>query len=240
VVRDVTADRDLTRQKDDFLTLMTQEIRTPLTTILGLGVTLDTYAAEMSAPRVRRMGRTIHRQADRLARLADDLFDVSRLETSTLMLAPRTVDLRGVAEAALGMLSATPGIDDVELRVPPGLLARADARRTEQVLAHLVENALVHGAAPVVVEGVDCDTEVELCVRDHGPGVPPATREVMFERLHSSDAAPRYCDRASGLGLSLVRGLVEAMGGRVWYEPADDGGGGATFLVTLPTPRSMP
>ena len=236
VVRDVTAERDLTRQKDDFLALMTQELRTPLTTILGLGVTLDTYAPELSAPRLRRMGRAIHQQAERLTRLADDLYDVSRLESATLLLTPRPIDLRAVAEAALGMLSATPGIDDVELRIPPGLTARGDARRMEQVLAHLVENALVHGAPPVIVEGVDCDTEVELCVRDHGGGLPPGGEELALGRLHPSGAAPRYRDRASGLGLSLVRGLVEAMGGRVWYEPSDDGG--AAFLVTLPTPTA--
>jgi PAS domain S-box-containing protein len=236
VVRDVTADRDLARQKDDFLALMTQELRHPLTTVLGLGVTLDTYASELSADRVARMGRSIHQQAERIARLADDLFDVSRLEANTLMLTPRTVDVRGVVEAALGMLPATPGIEDVELAVPHGLLARADARRLEQVVAHLVENALVHGVAPVRVEAIDCGSEIELCVRDHGPGLPPGSEDVVFTRLHPSGDSPRYRDRASGLGLSLVRGLVEAMGGRAWYEVGDEGG--ATFLVTLPVPRA--
>lgn len=235
VVRDVTADRDLARQKDDFLALMTQELRQPLTTVLGLGITLDTYAAELTPDRVARMGRSIHQHAERIARLADDLFDVSRLEANTLMLNPRTVDLASAAEAAMGMLAGLPGVADVALDIPAGTLVRADARRLEQVVAHLVENALVHGIAPVRVEAIAGQGAVELCVRDHGPGLPPGTEEAVFTRLHPSGDAPRYRDRASGLGLSLVRGLVEAMGGRVWYEPGDEGG--AAFLVALPAPR---
>jgi PAS domain S-box-containing protein len=235
VVRDVTADRELTRQKDDFLAVMTQELRNPVTTVLGLGVTLESYASELSAERVERMGRTIHKQAERIARLADDLFDVSRLESNTLLLTPRTVELRPVVDAALGMLDTASGVEEVEVVVPAGLLARADARRVEQVVAHLVENALVHGAAPVRVEAIDCGEVVELCVRDHGPGLPAGSEEAVFTRLHPSGDGVPYRDRASGLGLSLVRGLVEAMGGRAWYERPDEGG--AAFLVTLPTPQ---
>ncbi len=236
VVRDVTADRDLEQQKNDFLALITHELRQPVTTILGLGITLDSYADELGVERVRRMGKTIHQQAERIARLADDLFDVSRLESNSLLLTPRDVDLRPVVEAALGMLGDAPGLENIEVRVPPGLAVRADARRLEQVIAHLVENALTHGAPPVAIEAADLDTEVEVCVRDHGAGVPSGLEHTLFSQLHPTGEALRYRDRASGLGLALVRGLVEGMGGRAWYESAD--GGGSCFLFTLPTPRA--
>lgn len=232
VIRDVTADRELARQKDEFLALMTVELRSPLTIVLGLGVTLETYGAELSPERVARMGKAIHHHAERIARLADDLFDVSRLDSNTLLLSPRPVELRHVIEAALGMLATTDGIDDVEIRADAGVAVRADPRRLEQVVAHLVENALLHGAAPARIEVLEGDDTVELVVRDHGHGLPPGSEEVVFTRLHPSGDAPRYRDRAAGLGLSLVRGLVEAMGGRVVYESADDGG--ACFVVTLP------
>jgi K+-sensing histidine kinase KdpD len=108
----------------------------------------------------------------------------------------------------------------------------------EQVIAHLVENALNHGGPPVVIEAADLDTEVEISVRDHGGGVASGLEGSLFNQLHPTGDSLRYRDRASGLGLALVRGLVEAMGGRAWYEPADDGG--ACFLFTLPTPRRRP
>jgi PAS domain S-box-containing protein len=236
VVRDITAYRELEQQKNDFLALITHELRQPLTTILGLGITLGSYADELGVERVRRMGKSIHQQAERIARLADDLFDVSRLESNSLLLSPRDIDIRPVVEAALGMLGDAKGVDAVEVRVPPGLEVRADARRLEQVIAHLVENALNHGAPPVVIEAADLDTEVEISVRDHGSGVPAGIEQSLFSQLHPTGGdAPRYRDRTSGLGLVLVRGLVEAMGGRAWYEAADEGG--SCFLFTLPTPH---
>jgi PAS domain S-box-containing protein len=229
VVRDVTGARELEQQKNDFLALITHELRHPLTTILGLGVTLDTYADDLTRDRVRKVGTSIHQQAERIARLADDLFDVSRLQSNTLLLNFRDVDLRGVVDAALGMLERPAG---VEVRIPAGTEVRADGRRLEQVLAHLIENAVVHGAPPVLVDVEDSDREVTLSVRDHGPGVPAGAEATLLSRLHPTDRGLRRSDRRSGLGLVLVRGLVEAMGGRVWYESADDGG--ACFNLALP------
>lgn len=231
VVRDVTGARELEQQKNDFLALITHELRQPLTTILGLGVTLDTYADDLTRDRVRRMGASIHQQAERIARLADDLFDVSRLQSNTLLLNVRDVDLRGVVEAALGMVERPAG---VEVRVPAGTEVRVDGRRLEQVVAHLIENAVVHGAPPVLVDVEPGDREIVLSVRDHGAGVPAGAEATLLSRLHPSDGVLAHGDRRSGLGLVLVRGLVEAMGGRVWYETADEGG--ACFSLALPVP----
>ena len=103
-------------------------------------------------------------------------------------------------------------------------------------MANLVENALVHGAAPVSVELRRADPgEVEVAVVDSGTGVDPVMVPTLFNRLQILSLPGRDRARGTGLGLSLVRGLVEAMGGRVWYEPAAQGG--ACFAVTLPVPR---
>ena len=124
----------------------------------------------------------------------------------------------------------------------PGLEAQADPRRLEQVVANLVENALVHGATPVLVEARPYVGEVEVTVRDHGPGVPESLVPTLFSRLRTFGRGDRDRGRGTGLGLALVRGLVEAMGGRVRYEPAADGG--ASFCLVLPSPprrgRSLP
>jgi signal transduction histidine kinase len=116
--------------------------------------------------------------------------------------------------------------------VPPGTEVIADRRRLEQVVANLIENAIVFGATPVRVSADIVDGEVEVSVRDHGPGVDPELESTLFSRLRPLTSRPRRRVEG-GIGLALVRGLVEAMGGRVWYEQADEGG--ACFVFTVPT-----
>ena len=232
VVYDVTAAHQLEAQKNEFLALITHDLRQPLTTILGLGVTLESYAEELPADRVRRMGQSIRHQSERISRLADDLYDVSRIEASSLNLTTRGVDLAATVQAALASVLDA---GEVEVRIPSGLQVHADFRRLEQVVANLVENALVYGRAPVVVDARPAGDMIELSVTDQGDGVSPSLLPTLFSQLRTVGRVDRDRTRGTGLGLALVRGLVEAMGGRVWYEDAD--GGGACFRISLPTPR---
>jgi PAS domain S-box-containing protein len=233
VVRDVTAVRDLEESKNEFLALITHDLRQPLTAILGLGATLETHAHELGADRIQRMGQSVRRQAERISRLADDLFDVSRLEARSIVLNVRSVELAMTVELAL---ASVPHPAAVELRIPEDLTVLADSRRLEQVLANLIENALVHGAPPVLVEAAPTESEVVLTVRDHGSGVADSLIPTLFSRLRTLGRRDRDRARGTGLGLALVKGLVEAMGGRVAYEPALDGG--ALFTLALPRPRN--
>jgi len=220
VVQDVTAIREAERARHEFLAMVTQDLRSPITTILGLGVTLEAYAEELSAERIRRTGASIRRQAERISRVADDLYEVSRLETHSLRLTLRPTDVLGAVEAALAALDDPSGVD---VEVPEGVEVLADGRRLELIVASLVENALNHGAPPVIVEAWDEPGGVDLVVTDAGPGVPAGAVPTLFTRP------------GSGIGLFLARGLAEAMGGRVAYEPGP-GGRGSTFRVHLRRP----
>jgi len=233
VVRDVTTRHDLEADKNEFLALVTNDLRTPLTMILGLGSTLESHSEELPGERIRRMGSSIRGQAERISRLADDLYDMSRLESGSLLLSPRPVSLARVVGAALGSVAAE---GQVDVRIPGDLTVMADARRLEQVAANLVDNALQHGSPPVVIRVTGADESgIDVAVTDSGAGVPPTLVPTLFSRLRTLSRTNRDRSRGTGLGLSLVKGLVEAMGGRVWYERSP--GGGAMFVLRLAVPR---
>lgn len=233
VVRDVTAAHDLEAEKNEFLSLVTFDLRQPLTTVLGLGATLETHATELDAERIKRMGGSIRRHAERIARLADDLYDMSRLEAHSLLLSSRPVNLAEAVDNAMG------SVDDptaVTVDIPRDVLVQADSRRVEQVVANLVDNALQHGAPPVTVTVADRGpAHIQLAVVDHGDGVPDSQVPTLFGRVAALSRRNRDRSRGTGLGLALVQGLVQAMGGTVAYER--DRAGGARFLVSLPLAR---
>jgi PAS domain S-box-containing protein len=240
IVRDETVEAEFEADRAEFAALLRNDLRGPLATIVGLGATLESHGSELTSVHVASVGRSIRTQVERVSRLADDLSDISQLQTSKLRLYPRPVEVRPIVETALATVTfpdPEPGPvarsrSAVSIDIPPGLTALVDPRRLEQIVANLVENALQHGSTPVSIRSAVTGDEVRVIVADRGPGVPDEFVGGLFSGRPTPTRLQHERSRQSGLGLTLVRGLAEAMGGRVWYEHDSE----TRFVLAVPAP----
>jgi signal transduction histidine kinase len=222
---------ELDRMKSEFIATVSHELRTPLTSILGCVQTLQRRQLE---PDVQvDFLETIDRQGHRLLRLIEEVLDVQR-SASGPMLQTKTID---VADAIAHVARAQSALGrDVAVRVSGGLAIDADAEALERILINLVDNAFVHGGAPVELEagpaGAD-DGMVRLSVLDRGPGIPVADVARVFDRF---SRGAKVTAPGMGLGLYLVKTLVERQGGSI--KVTERPGGGAAFHVVLPASRA--
>ncbi len=221
------ADR-LERWRSRLISTLAHDLRGPLGTIGASARLLRQRGEELPPERHGQLLAAMERQAVRVEHLARDLLDLARAEHGTLVVRPEPVPLADAVRQAVALL---PEPDRVTVAVPEASRVQADPARLEQVLVNLVGNALHHGAPPVVVSTIESSgpstDRVTIVVSDAGPGVPDALVDRLFEPFAAGES-----DAAVGLGLWIVRVLVEAHGGRVSYEPAS--GGGACFVVELP------
>jgi signal transduction histidine kinase len=234
--------RTAVRDRDEFLSMAAHELRTPVTGVKGYAQLLRRGEArnDLDPDRRARYLEDIAAAADRLARLSDDLLDVSRLRLGYLPLRPRPVDIAALVRRAIARWRDLAGDPrPLDLSLPEGLLtAVIDPDRVEQVLVHLLENAARYSPdlAPVRVEAVAERHGVCFGVRDEGMGLPQGTGDAIFEPFgRGANAAARGLP-GLGLGLFICRGIVERHGGRIWAESAGEGRG-ASFSFWLPAAR---
>lgn len=227
--------------KQDFLATMSHEIRTPLTGLLGM---LELLSFSMLSDEQRHELVIARESGKSLARIIDDILDISKIEAGRLQLSPQPENLRQLVEsvrnAHLSVASAK-GISlmsFVDPRIHPVLLL--DDMRVKQVLQNFVSNALKFTAegyveirAELVDQTDDSDT-VRLTVRDTGEGIEPEMQTRLFERYSQADSGTARRYGGTGLGLSICKKLVEMMGGEIAVESRL--GEGSTFNATLTFP----
>ncbi|HWX18821.1 MAG TPA: ATP-binding protein [Candidatus Binatia bacterium] len=236
VFHDLTRLKQLERGRQEFVANVSHELRTPLSLIKGYVETLLDGAKDNPEVAARFL-QTIDRNAERLRLLIEDLLTISELESGRVKLNLQSVLLQNVVEKVLADFKSRAQAKQVRLvEEVPELVVRADADRLEQVVFNLVDNAIKYGgrAEGVVTVGarpVD-GSQVELCVRDDGPGIPPEALERVFERFYRVDKARSREQGGTGLGLSIVKHIVQSHGGRVWAK--SEPGQGAAFFFTLP------
>jgi PAS domain S-box-containing protein len=224
------------RAKDDFLAVLSHELRTPLNAVFG-------YARLLQAKQLDEDGRAravdaIVRNTNAQVQLIDELLDVSRVISGKLRLDLRSVDLGKVVEAALD--TVRPAADTKGLRIqavldPDAGPVAGDPDRLQQVVCNLLMNAVkfTPGDGRIQVRLQRVNSHVEIVVSDTGEGIAPNVLPFIFDRFRQGDSSSTRRHGGLGLGLALVKHLVELHGGQVAAH-SDGVGRGATFLVNLP------
>lgn len=230
----VEALREIARLKTELLSTVSHELRTPLTLIHGYAELLHVRAELLTPEDVAMMAEEILLGSRTMIRLVDDLLDFSRMDISRIRLDRSRVDVAELLRRHVQSWRTQAGGERLQLDVPPSLEAFADPTRLDQIIRNLISNALSHATeGPVTVRG-DMDSPwVLLEVSDRGPGIPDEDLPRVWESFFRGERARNSPNRGSGLGLAVVRQLVELHGGRVEAESRP--GEGATFRVWLPS-----
>jgi signal transduction histidine kinase len=202
------------------------ELRTPLT---NLRCELESIQDGLTTPDPARIA-SLHEEVLHLQRLVEDLQDLAIAEAGALALHRERVDLGAAIAQIIG--------DQAELTIERGIAVDVDLTRLRQITHNLLANAARHTpeGTPVRVRVARAGAEAMVAVADRGPGIPATDLERIFERFHRVDEARSRMHGGAGLGLAIVRRLVELHGGQVWAESVE--GEGATFTFTLPPASS--
>src|SRR5499426_531569 len=239
---DLTPLRRVEEMRADFVANASHELRTPLASLSGFIDTLRGPAREDAAARERFLG-IMQVQADRMARLIDDLLSLSRIELNAHLRPDKQVDLGAIVRQVADSLQTLARDRDVEVKTvgtSGPLLVPGDRDELVRVFENLVENALKYAASGKRVdivlsrgEGPDGKPEARVAVRDRGPGIAPEHLPRLTERFYRVDVSESRAQGGTGLGLALVKHILNRHGGRLTIESVL--GQGATFTAHLPT-----
>lgn len=235
VMHDVTAIRRLETVRRDFVANVSHELRTPVSIIRANAETLQGGAMNHPVHGARILD-ALHRNAERLARIVEDLLDLSRLEAGRYQINREGVKVAEAAQKAIAAIERTAtekGIS-VGCEVPDELLARADDKALDQILVNYLDNAIKYTPAggEVRVLAREHGSRVRIEVIDNGPGIAPRHRERIFERFYRIDPGRSRDMGGTGLGLSIVKHLADAMNGDAGMEPVAPRG--SCFWISLP------
>jgi signal transduction histidine kinase len=215
--------------KSDFVSTVSLELRTPLTSIYGFAQTLLREDVAFGEIERRTFLEFISRESERLTSIVDALLNVARLDTGDLTVSLEPTDVASVVSEVVGAVPEGNGhrfVADLDIE---GVAVQADPDKLRQVLDQLISNAVKYSpdGGTVVVSARRIDNTVELAVADQGVGIPQSERERIFSKFYKAGGG-----QGTGLGLFIAQGLVREMGGRMWVDSEE--GRGSRFAFELP------
>jgi signal transduction histidine kinase len=229
---------ELNALKTEFIASVSHELRTPMTSIQGLAEMLRAGRPSDPAKRERFLDLLVA-ESGRLSRLIHNVLDYGRMEMKAKHYEPRPVAAQAAAAEVVDTLGPAMAEEGVVLKLEAPdepLLVLADPDALKQAVLNLVDNAVKYSPADKSVEVSvrDRESEVEIAVRDHGIGIPAEARDRIFERFFRTAEAARLRPRGAGLGLKIVKHIVDAHGGRIVVE--SEVGKGSCFRLLFPKP----
>ncbi|MEX2557536.1 MAG: ATP-binding protein [Actinomycetota bacterium] len=225
---------DLDRLKTDFVATVTHELKTPLTSLLGYAQILRKRATELKPEQREEFFSIMARQGERILRLIEELLQSSRLEAGAPKLRREPLDMKAIARELERELSSMSRSHDLEFTVPDKDLGLfGDATAIEHILTNLLENAIKYSKPDTTIRFSveELGNEVHIKIADEGQGIEPEDLPFIFERFRQAPGNNK-ARNSVGLGLYIVRSLVNAHGGRVWADSKLEQG--TTFTVALP------
>jgi len=240
---DITELRNVERMKTEFVASVSHELRTPLTSIKGfIRTLLDDADGYYDRDTQVEFYQIIDQECDRLVRLINDLLNVSRIEAGrALDLNLKPVDLGPLIARVVASQASYTTRHQLDMDVPPDLpTVVADEDKIDQVLTNLINNAIKYSpeGGPVTVSARNARGEVEITVADHGIGIPPEHLDKIFARFHRVEGGDTRRAGGTGIGLYLVKHLVEAHNGRIWVKSEVGKGSAFTFTIPLKGPAA--
>ena len=230
----LAAERRAVELKNEFVSMVSHEFRTPLTSIAGFSETLRSNWPDLEPDEIDEFLIIMREEAHHLSDLVEDILVIPRIEAGRLRLRLLEFDLASEIESTTRLVF-TQGGKEIDMSVPGGVIVNADRGRTGQILRNLLDNARKYGGDSVEISGEEGTDIYTITVSDNGPGIPDSDWEKIFEHFEQLNKGDSRSSDGVGLGLPIARQLARAMGGDVWYTPRFPTG--ASFRFSLPLSR---
>jgi len=225
---------EVDRMKTDFIATISHELRTPLTSIIGCAKTIRARHDALSIPQRNEFLGMIERQGERLLQMIERVLSASKIESGVAVFKRVPVDIVAVAQEVVQGFKGAGISNPLSLDSPDSVIAYADESAVGQVLSNLIENARKYSEpeAPITVKITDAPGESMVEVIDRGFGISSEALGTIFDRFHQIDQSTTRKVGGVGLGLYIVKNLVEGCGGRIWVE--SEQGKGSVFRIIFP------
>lgn len=243
VFRDITLEQEVDRMKSDFISLASHQLRTPLSAIKTYShMLVDGYMGEMT-PTQKKSIRTILAATNRMNELISTLLNITRIESGTVAITPKLVAVDKIVEEILKELALMAADSAITLSMKregkASTTIKTDSLILKEILINLVSNSIKytpeHGSVSVTVRPRSRD--IMVVVTDNGWGIPDYAQEQIFSKFFRAHNIVKRETNGTGLGLYLVKGLLEQLGGKIWFTSVE--GSGTSFYFTLPRPTSV-